>query len=162
MMGFCPPQLSTSPKLTPQGVSDLVRSRSLSLPQSLPQLLLNIHEENNSSSSSQNPGAREIALLLKRPQSIAQNSRGASVVCRNAFIRAFTAPGVGGVGALCRGPPASACLRHALPCVPGFLSGVLWAIATCCWFIANHSLSAVISFPIITAVSGRFPGLFWH
>ncbi|XP_038204315.1 transmembrane protein 144 isoform X1 [Arvicola amphibius] len=35
--------------------------------------------------------------------------------------------------------------------LPGFLSGVLWAIATCCWFIANHSLSAVISFPIITA-----------
>ncbi|KAH0505138.1 Transmembrane protein 144 [Microtus ochrogaster] len=37
--------------------------------------------------------------------------------------------------------------------LPGFLSGVLWAIATCCWFIANHSLSAVISFPIITAGS---------
>jgi len=36
----------------------------------------------------------------------------------------------------------------------GFLSGVLWAIATCCWFIANHALSAVVSFPIITAGPG--------
>ncbi|XP_036620586.1 transmembrane protein 144 [Trichosurus vulpecula] len=38
--------------------------------------------------------------------------------------------------------------------LPGFFSGVLWAIASCCWFIANHSLSAVISFPIITAGPG--------
>ncbi|XP_077617573.1 transmembrane protein 144 isoform X2 [Crocuta crocuta] len=38
--------------------------------------------------------------------------------------------------------------------LPGFLSGALWAIATCCWFIANHSLSAVVSFPIITAGPG--------
>nr|XP_017205629.1 transmembrane protein 144 isoform X7 [Oryctolagus cuniculus] len=38
--------------------------------------------------------------------------------------------------------------------LPGFLSEVLWAIATCCWFIANHSLSAVVSFPIITAGPG--------
>ncbi|XP_062055328.1 transmembrane protein 144 isoform X3 [Lepus europaeus] len=38
--------------------------------------------------------------------------------------------------------------------LPGFLSGVLWAIATCCWFVANHSLSAVVSFPIITAGPG--------
>uniref|UniRef100_A0A8B9F1M7 Transmembrane protein 144 n=1 Tax=Amazona collaria TaxID=241587 RepID=A0A8B9F1M7_9PSIT len=35
--------------------------------------------------------------------------------------------------------------------LPGFVSGVLWAIANCCWFIANHYLSAVVSFPIITA-----------
>nr|XP_044622980.1 transmembrane protein 144 isoform X2 [Equus asinus] len=38
--------------------------------------------------------------------------------------------------------------------LPGFVSGVLWAAATCCWFIANHSLSAVVSFPIITAGPG--------
>lgn len=37
--------------------------------------------------------------------------------------------------------------------LPGFLSGILWGIATCCSFIANHSLSPVISFPIITTVS---------
>ncbi|XP_076788675.1 transmembrane protein 144 isoform X5 [Arvicanthis niloticus] len=43
--------------------------------------------------------------------------------------------------------------------LPGFLSGVLWAIATCCWFIANHSLSAVISFPIITAGPGLIAAL---
>uniref|UniRef100_A0A803V5R8 Transmembrane protein 144 n=1 Tax=Ficedula albicollis TaxID=59894 RepID=A0A803V5R8_FICAL len=35
--------------------------------------------------------------------------------------------------------------------LPGFVSGVLWAIANCCWFLANHYLSAVVSFPIITA-----------
>ncbi|XP_014800072.1 PREDICTED: transmembrane protein 144 [Calidris pugnax] len=38
--------------------------------------------------------------------------------------------------------------------LPGFISGVLWAIASCCWFIANHYLSAVVSFPIITAGPG--------
>ncbi|XP_059553702.1 transmembrane protein 144 isoform X2 [Myotis daubentonii] len=42
----------------------------------------------------------------------------------------------------------------------GFLSGILWAIATCCWFIANHSLSAVVSFPIITAGPG-FVAAMW-
>ncbi|KAI4536130.1 hypothetical protein MG293_013522, partial [Ovis ammon polii] len=42
---------------------------------------------------------------------------------------------------------------HPEAVLPGFLSGVLWAVATCCWFIANRSLSAVVSFPIITAVS---------
>ncbi|XP_060134657.1 transmembrane protein 144 isoform X2 [Zootoca vivipara] len=36
----------------------------------------------------------------------------------------------------------------------GFVSGVLWAIATSCWFLANHYLSAVVSFPIITAGPG--------
>uniref|UniRef100_A0A1W7RCG4 Transmembrane protein 144 n=1 Tax=Agkistrodon contortrix contortrix TaxID=8713 RepID=A0A1W7RCG4_AGKCO len=38
--------------------------------------------------------------------------------------------------------------------IPGFISGTLWAIANCCWFIANHYLSAVVSFPIITAAPG--------
>uniref|UniRef100_A0A670YEN8 Transmembrane protein 144 n=1 Tax=Pseudonaja textilis TaxID=8673 RepID=A0A670YEN8_PSETE len=38
--------------------------------------------------------------------------------------------------------------------IPGFISGTLWAIANCCWFIANHYLSAVVSFPIITAGPG--------
>ncbi|XP_053258960.1 transmembrane protein 144 isoform X1 [Podarcis raffonei] len=38
--------------------------------------------------------------------------------------------------------------------IPGFVSGVLWAIATSCWFLANHYLSAVVSFPIITAGPG--------
>lgn len=43
--------------------------------------------------------------------------------------------------------------------LPGFLSGVLWAIATCCCFIANQSLSAVVSFPIITAGPGLVAAL---
>ncbi|XP_030643576.1 transmembrane protein 144-like [Chanos chanos] len=38
--------------------------------------------------------------------------------------------------------------------LPGFASGVMWAIATCCWFLANNYLSAVVSFPIITTVPG--------
>ncbi|XP_065592317.1 transmembrane protein 144 [Cyrtonyx montezumae] len=43
--------------------------------------------------------------------------------------------------------------------LPGFVSGVLWAIANCCWFIANHYLSAVVSFPIITAGPGLIAAL---
>ncbi|XP_028932971.1 transmembrane protein 144 isoform X2 [Ornithorhynchus anatinus] len=38
--------------------------------------------------------------------------------------------------------------------IPGFISGILWAVATCCWFIANSTLSAVVSFPLITAGPG--------
>ncbi|XP_042325878.1 transmembrane protein 144 isoform X2 [Sceloporus undulatus] len=38
--------------------------------------------------------------------------------------------------------------------IPGFVSGVMWGIANCCWFIANRYLSAVVSFPIITAGPG--------
>ncbi|XP_029472051.1 transmembrane protein 144 [Rhinatrema bivittatum] len=38
--------------------------------------------------------------------------------------------------------------------LPGFVSGVLWGIGNCCWFLANHYLSAVISFPIIAAGPG--------
>uniref|UniRef100_A0A8C0G9L2 Transmembrane protein 144 n=1 Tax=Chelonoidis abingdonii TaxID=106734 RepID=A0A8C0G9L2_CHEAB len=44
--------------------------------------------------------------------------------------------------------------------IPGFVAGVLWAIANCCWFIANHYLSAVVSFPIITAGPG-FVAAMW-
>uniref|UniRef100_A0A673L9H4 Transmembrane protein 144a n=1 Tax=Sinocyclocheilus rhinocerous TaxID=307959 RepID=A0A673L9H4_9TELE len=39
--------------------------------------------------------------------------------------------------------------------LPGFLSGIMWGVATCCWFLANNYLSAVVSFPIITTVSDR-------
>ncbi|XP_036372937.1 transmembrane protein 144a [Megalops cyprinoides] len=38
--------------------------------------------------------------------------------------------------------------------LPGFASGIMWGIATCCWFLANNYLSAVVSFPIITAGPG--------
>uniref|UniRef100_A0A8C3SW05 Transmembrane protein 144 n=1 Tax=Chelydra serpentina TaxID=8475 RepID=A0A8C3SW05_CHESE len=44
--------------------------------------------------------------------------------------------------------------------LPGFVAGILWAIANCCWFIANHYLSAVVSFPIITAGPG-FVAAMW-
>ncbi|XP_030643575.1 transmembrane protein 144-like [Chanos chanos] len=43
--------------------------------------------------------------------------------------------------------------------LPGFASGVMWAIATCCWFLANTYLSAVVSYPIITTVPGLIAAL---
>lgn len=36
--------------------------------------------------------------------------------------------------------------------LPGYISGIMWAIAQICWFIANSSLSLVVSFPIITVL----------
>jgi len=38
--------------------------------------------------------------------------------------------------------------------LPGMISGVMWAIADACWFIANNYLSEAISFPIITTGPG--------
>ncbi|XP_073720853.1 transmembrane protein 144a [Misgurnus anguillicaudatus] len=43
--------------------------------------------------------------------------------------------------------------------LPGFVSGLMWGVATCCWFLANHYLSAVVSFPIITTVPGVIAAL---
>jgi len=37
--------------------------------------------------------------------------------------------------------------------LPGFVAGVMWAVADIGWFIANDTLSQPISFPIITSVS---------
>jgi glucose uptake protein GlcU len=38
--------------------------------------------------------------------------------------------------------------------LPGFLSGLMWATATICWFIANSSLSLVVTFPILAIMPG--------
>uniref|UniRef100_A0A3Q3MQW7 Transmembrane protein 144 n=1 Tax=Mastacembelus armatus TaxID=205130 RepID=A0A3Q3MQW7_9TELE len=35
--------------------------------------------------------------------------------------------------------------------LPGLLSGLMWALATYCWFLANNYLSAFVTFPIISA-----------
>ncbi|KAA0722387.1 Transmembrane protein 144 [Triplophysa tibetana] len=43
--------------------------------------------------------------------------------------------------------------------LPGFVSGLMWGVATCCWFLANHYLSPVVSFPIITTVPGVIAAL---
>lgn len=43
--------------------------------------------------------------------------------------------------------------------LPGMLSGVMWALATYCWFLANNYLSAVITFPIVTAGYGLVAAL---
>ncbi|KAM7417220.1 hypothetical protein PAMA_017050 [Pampus argenteus] len=43
--------------------------------------------------------------------------------------------------------------------LPGLLSGLMWALATYCWFLANNYLSAVISFPIVTAGYGLVAAL---
>uniref|UniRef100_A0A672SKL9 Transmembrane protein 144a n=1 Tax=Sinocyclocheilus grahami TaxID=75366 RepID=A0A672SKL9_SINGR len=40
-----------------------------------------------------------------------------------------------------------------------FLSGIMWGVATCCWFLANNYLGAVVSFPIITTVPGLIAAL---
>jgi len=34
--------------------------------------------------------------------------------------------------------------------LPGIISGIMWSIATICWFVANRSLSIPVAFPIIT------------
>nr|XP_033797259.1 transmembrane protein 144 isoform X2 [Geotrypetes seraphini] len=43
--------------------------------------------------------------------------------------------------------------------LPGFFSGILWGIGNCCWFLANHYLGAVITFPIIAAGPGFIAAL---
>uniref|UniRef100_A0A672ZJS3 Transmembrane protein 144b n=1 Tax=Sphaeramia orbicularis TaxID=375764 RepID=A0A672ZJS3_9TELE len=40
--------------------------------------------------------------------------------------------------------------------LPGLLSGLMWALATYCWFLANNYLSAVNTFPIVSAVSTSY------
>nr|XP_019959376.1 PREDICTED: transmembrane protein 144 isoform X2 [Paralichthys olivaceus] len=40
---------------------------------------------------------------------------------------------------------------HSRLILPGLSSGLMWTLATYCWFLANNYLSAVITFPIITA-----------
>ncbi|XP_028272295.1 transmembrane protein 144b [Parambassis ranga] len=43
--------------------------------------------------------------------------------------------------------------------LPGLLSGLMWALATYCWFLANIYLSSVITFPIVTAGYGLVAAL---
>ncbi|KAL1529473.1 hypothetical protein AB1Y20_000420 [Prymnesium parvum] len=38
--------------------------------------------------------------------------------------------------------------------IPGFISGIMWAVASTCWFVANRSLDMSIAFPIITSGPG--------
>ncbi|XP_076467448.1 transmembrane protein 144-like isoform X2 [Babylonia areolata] len=59
------------------------------------------------------------------------------------------------------------CLKRNKPQVypqvilPALASGVMWAIATGCWFIANKALSEPVSFPIITTGPAALASLFW-
>ncbi|XP_054648995.1 transmembrane protein 144b isoform X2 [Dunckerocampus dactyliophorus] len=43
--------------------------------------------------------------------------------------------------------------------LPGLLSGLMWTLATYCWFLANNYLTAVVTFPIITAGYGLVAAL---
>ncbi|CAK6968312.1 transmembrane protein 144b [Scomber scombrus] len=43
--------------------------------------------------------------------------------------------------------------------LPGLLTGLMWALGTYCWFLANNYLSAVITFPIVTAGYGLVAAL---
>ncbi|KAJ8320880.1 hypothetical protein KUTeg_002467 [Tegillarca granosa] len=47
--------------------------------------------------------------------------------------------------------------------VPGLVSGIMWGIATACWFVTNKALSEPVAFPIMTtlpAVMASFVGTF--
>uniref|UniRef100_A0A3P8PIY1 Transmembrane protein 144b n=1 Tax=Astatotilapia calliptera TaxID=8154 RepID=A0A3P8PIY1_ASTCA len=43
--------------------------------------------------------------------------------------------------------------------LPGLLSGLMWAIGTYCWFLANNYLNSVITFPIVTVGYGLVAAL---
>ncbi|XP_038555558.1 transmembrane protein 144b isoform X2 [Micropterus salmoides] len=43
--------------------------------------------------------------------------------------------------------------------LPGLLSGLMWVMATYCWFLANNYLSEVITFPIVCAGYGLVAAL---
>ncbi|XP_074505254.1 transmembrane protein 144b isoform X1 [Sebastes fasciatus] len=43
--------------------------------------------------------------------------------------------------------------------LPALLSGLMWVLATYCWFLANNYLSAVITFPIVAAGYGLVAAL---
>jgi len=43
--------------------------------------------------------------------------------------------------------------------LPGMLSGFLWAIAQCCYFVANQDLGFVLSFPLISTGPGLIANL---
>ncbi|KAK5600144.1 hypothetical protein CRENBAI_007502 [Crenichthys baileyi] len=43
--------------------------------------------------------------------------------------------------------------------LPGFLSGLMWTTGTYCWFLANSYLSAVVTYPIVTAGYGLVAAL---
>uniref|UniRef100_A0A2C9M793 Transmembrane protein 144 n=1 Tax=Biomphalaria glabrata TaxID=6526 RepID=A0A2C9M793_BIOGL len=45
--------------------------------------------------------------------------------------------------------------------LPGIVSGIMWGIATTCWFIANAELSEAISFPIVSTAPCAIASLFW-
>ncbi|BFZ15118.1 hypothetical protein BsWGS_18157 [Bradybaena similaris] len=45
--------------------------------------------------------------------------------------------------------------------LPGIISGIMWAVATSCWFIANAELSEAVSYPIISTAPSAIASLFW-
>ena len=48
---------------------------------------------------------------------------------------------------LCRNRPAV----YREVALPGFASGLIWAVAQVSWFVANKNLSLTVAFPIITS-----------
>lgn len=43
--------------------------------------------------------------------------------------------------------------------LPGLFSGLMWTLGTYCWYLANNYLSAVITFPIVSAGYGLVAAL---
>ena len=44
--------------------------------------------------------------------------------------------------------------------LPGIVSGLMWAVAQSCWFIANGQLSMQVAFPLVTSGPG-FVAAIW-
>ena len=38
--------------------------------------------------------------------------------------------------------------------LPGFIAGLMWSVATACWFVANKVLSEAVAFPIVSTGPG--------
>ena len=45
--------------------------------------------------------------------------------------------------------------------MPAIVSGLMWGVATACWFVSNQTLSEPVAFPIITTGPGAVASLFW-
>ena len=55
---------------------------------------------------------------------------------------------------LCRSRAGPRQVLYPRVILPGFLSGLMWAAAQTCWFVANASLSVAVAFPLVTSGPG--------
>ncbi|XP_029297623.1 LOW QUALITY PROTEIN: transmembrane protein 144b [Cottoperca gobio] len=93
--------------------------------------------------------------------------------CRDSMFHGASSYDLDYIHAFCSGIFAASTVYFAIYCaamnnrprvysriiLPGLLSGLMWVLATYSWFLANNYLSAVITFPIVTAGYGLVAGL---